>query len=69
MNYVMAEGTVKWYNDEQGYGFITPDGGGRDLYVDNSELRGVQSLDAEQRVEFQVGRGSHGPQAEAVRLL
>jgi CspA family cold shock protein len=65
----MAQGTVKWFNSEKGYGFITVDGGGADVFVHWSAIQmdGYRSLDEGQRVEFEVGQGQKGPQAEAVR--
>jgi CspA family cold shock protein len=65
----MAQGTVKWFNAEKGYGFITVDGGGADVFVHFSEIQmdGYKALDEGQRVEFEVGQGPKGPQAEAVR--
>lgn len=67
----MAQGTVKWFNGEKGFGFITPDGGGADLFVHYSEIdgRGFRSLDEGQRVEFEVGQGQKGPQATQVRAV
>ena len=64
----MAQGTVKWFNAEKGYGFITVDGGGADVFVHWSAIQGegCKSLDEGQRVEFEVGQGQKGPQAEAV---
>ena len=65
----MATGVVKWFNAEKGYGFITEDGDGQDVFVHFSaiEMTGYRSLAEGQRVEFQVGTGDKGPQAEAVR--
>ena len=65
----MATGVVKWFNAEKGYGFITEDGDGRDVFVHFSaiEMTGYRSLAEGQRVEFQIGTGDKGPQAEAVR--
>lgn len=65
----MAQGTVKWFNAEKGYGFITPDGGGQDLFVHYSSIQadGYRTLDEGQSVEFEVGQGQKGPQAEQVR--
>ncbi|MFC8193433.1 cold-shock protein [Cellulomonas sp. NPDC057328] len=67
----MAQGTVKWFNAEKGYGFITPDGGGQDLFVHYSAIQssGYRSLEEGQAVDFEVGQGSKGPQAEQVRPL
>lgn len=65
----MASGLVKWFNAEKGYGFITVDDGGQDVFVHYSaiEMNGYRSLAEGQRVEFEVGTGSKGPQAEGVR--
>jgi CspA family cold shock protein len=67
----MAQGTVKWFNAEKGYGFITVDGGGADVFVHFSAIQmdGYKALEEGQRVEFEVGQGQKGPQAEAVRPL
>ncbi|BDZ44818.1 cold-shock protein [Naasia aerilata] len=66
----MAQGTVKWFNAEKGFGFITVDGGGQDVFVHYSaiDMPGYKSLEEGQVVTFEVGAGSKGPQAEAVRL-
>lgn len=65
----MASGVVKWFNAEKGYGFITVDEGGQDVFVHYSaiEMNGYRSLAEGQRVEFEVGTGDKGPQAEAVK--
>ena len=65
----MAQGTVKWFNAEKGYGFIAQDGGGPDVFVHFSAIQadGYRSLDENQRVEFEVTQGQRGPQAEQVR--
>ena len=65
----MASGIVKWFNSEKGYGFITVDGEGQDVFVHYSaiDMTGYRTLAEGQRVEFEVGTGSKGPQAEAVR--
>jgi CspA family cold shock protein len=67
----MAQGTVKWFNAEKGYGFITRDDGGADVFVHFSAIQmdGYRSLDEGQRVEFDVGQGQKGPQAESVRVI
>jgi CspA family cold shock protein len=68
---VMAQGTVKWFNAEKGYGFITPVSGEQDLFVHFSAIQtdGYRSLEEGQQVEFEVGQGTKGPQAEQVRPL
>ena len=67
----MAQGTVKWFNAEKGFGFIAQDGGGPDVFVHYSAIatQGFRSLDEDQRVEFEVTQGQKGPQAEQVRPL
>ena len=61
----MAQGTVKWFNAEKGFGFITPDGGGADLFVHHTAIQGsgFKTLDENQRVNFESGQGQKGPQA------
>ncbi len=63
-------GTVKWFNDTKGFGFITPDGGDKDVFVHYSAIQmdGYKSLDEGQRVTFEVVQGEKGPQADAVRV-
>ena len=64
----MAQGTVKWFNAEKGYGFIAPDDGTADVFVHYSAIQssGYRSLEEEQRVEFEVTQGQKGPQADQV---
>jgi CspA family cold shock protein len=66
----VAQGTVKWFNNEKGYGFIAVDGG-QDVFVHYSAIQadGYRSLDENQRVEFDVVQGPKGPQADGVRIV
>ncbi|MBE7187756.1 cold-shock protein [Jatrophihabitans endophyticus] len=66
----MAQGSVKWFNNEKGYGFIAVDGG-QDVFVHYSAIQsdGYKSLDENQRVEFDVVQGPKGPQADGVRVV
>ena len=67
----MAQGTVKWFNAEKGFGFIAQKDGGDDVFVHYSAIQsqGYKSLDENQLVEFDVTQGPKGPQAENVRPL
>ncbi len=71
MNTKMAQGSVKWFNSEKGFGFIAQDGGGPDVFVHYSAVSGsgFKSLEEGQRVEFEVGQGQKGPQAQDVRAI
>lgn len=64
----MSTGIVKWFNADKGFGFITPDDGGKDLFVHHSEVKsgGYATLDEGQAVEFEVGQGQKGPCANNV---
>ena len=67
----MAKGVVKWFSNQKGYGFITPDGGGKDVFVHHSAIQGdgYKTLDEGQGVEFEVTQGPKGEQASNVRKL
>ena len=67
----MASGTVKWFNSEKGYGFISPDDGSEDLFAHFSAIAGsgYKNLDEGQKVEFEVARGPKGLQAENITPL
>ena len=64
----MASGTVKWFNADKGFGFISPADGGEDLFVHHSEIKtdGYATLDEDQAVTFDVGQGKKGPCATNV---
>ena len=67
----MRFGTVKWFNESKGFGFITPEGGGKDLFAHFSEIQsaGFKTLQEGQRVEFTVAQGAKGPQATQIRPI
>jgi CspA family cold shock protein len=67
----MATGTVKWFNSEKGYGFITQDGGGPDVFAHFSAIQatGYRTLEENQRVEFEITQGPKGPQADQIRAV
>lgn len=67
----MSTGTVKWFNSDKGFGFITPDDGSKDLFVHHSEVKttGYANLNENQKVSFEVGQGKKGPCANNVQPL
>jgi cold shock protein len=67
----MATGTVKWFNGEKGYGFITPEDGTKDLFVHFSAIQGdgYRTLNEGQKVEYEATQGQKGPQASNVRVI
>jgi CspA family cold shock protein len=68
---VPIQGKVKWFNEAKGFGFITPDDGGKDLFCHQSEIKmeGFRTLAEGQKVEFTVEQGPKGPAAKGVRPL
>ena len=67
----MATGTVKWFNDSKGYGFITPDEGGKDVFVHHSAIAGdgFKTLAESARVQYEAAQGAKGPEAKNVTLV
>jgi cold shock CspA family protein len=67
----MAQGTVKWFNDSKGFGFISLEDGSKDVFVHHSAISGggFRSLSEGQKVEFEVVQGNKGPAAENVRVI
>ena len=67
----MDNGTVKWFNEQKGYGFITPDGGGKDLFVHFSNIsgEGYKTLQEGQAVQFESSQGPKGPEAVNVSAV
>jgi CspA family cold shock protein len=66
---IVARGTVKWFSDEKGYGFITPEDGSEDLFVHHSNIlgEGFKSLNEGQSVDYEAGQGRKGPEATSVQ--
>lgn len=62
-------GTVKWFNNEKGFGFITPEDGGKDLFAHHSDIvgTGYKSLEENQRVTYEAAEGPKGPQAKSIQ--
>ncbi|GGS43490.1 MULTISPECIES: cold-shock protein [Actinokineospora] len=67
----MAQGTVKWFNSEKGYGFIQPEDGSSDVFVHYSEIQssGFRTLEENQKVRYEIGQGTKGPQATGVTVI
>ncbi len=67
----MARGRVKWFDNRKGYGFITPEEGGKDIFVHYSEIQteGFKTLEEDQAVEFEITEGPKGPQASKVHVI
>ncbi|CAM3273193.1 cold shock domain-containing protein [Corallococcus sp. ZKHCc1 1396] len=67
----MATGVVKWFNADKGFGFITPLGGGADVFLHRSAIKSdvFRALEAGQKIEFEVTQGTKGPQATSARPL
>ncbi|MFM1725158.1 MULTISPECIES: cold-shock protein [Rhodococcus] len=67
----MAEGTVKWFNSEKGFGFIAPSDGSADIFAHYSEIQsgGFRTLEENQHVRFEIGQGPKGPQATGITVI
>jgi CspA family cold shock protein len=67
----MATGTVKWFNDSKGFGFITPDDGGKDLFAHHTEIQmgGFKTLKEGAKVEYEPQQGPKGPAAGKIRAI
>ena len=67
----MSTGTVKWFNEGKGFGFIVPDEGGDDIFVHHSSIvaEGYRTLQEGQKVDFETGEGRKGPEAKDVKPL
>ncbi|MGF1573861.1 MAG: cold-shock protein [Sumerlaeia bacterium] len=66
----MQHGTVKWFNDQKGFGFITPEDGGKDIFFHHSNINaeGYRSLEEGQKVQYETGQGRKGPEAMNISL-
>jgi CspA family cold shock protein len=65
----VAQGTVKFFNDQKGFGFITPDDGGKDLFVHVTGIEGGATIQENDKVEYEIGEGQKGPCAVQVKKL
>ncbi|MCX4629729.1 MULTISPECIES: cold-shock protein [unclassified Streptomyces] len=67
----MANGTVKWFNAEKGFGFIAPEDGSADVFAHYSEIQsgGFRELQENQKVEYDLGQGTKGPQATNIKVM